>query len=210
MESMIFHSKRLAGGYLKYYSFISCKAGRLPLLIYIHGSGSRGDDLSQVSRIGPLSMCDEGRLPDCILIAPQCHSDSWFDVFDTLLELIDLYRLDGRVDASRVYLVGVSMGAYAAWQLCLSQNDWFAAAVPICGGGMYWNAVRLKDIPIWAFHGILDDVVSPDESVKMVSSINRCGGAAKLTLLPHAEHDAWTEAFENNALWQWLFAQKKG
>lgn len=101
------------------------------------------------------------------------------------------------------------MGAYATWQMCISHPDWFAAAVPVCGGGMYWNAARFKDLPIWAFHGALDDVVFPEESIKMVSAINNSGGNAKLTIFPLDDHNSWDNAFSNDELWQWLFEQKR-
>ena len=76
------------------------------------------------------------------------------------------------------------MGAYATWQICISHPEWVAAAVPVCGGGMYWDAGRLKDIPVWAFHGEKDDVVLCCESQHMTERINLAGGNAKLTLLP--------------------------
>ena len=76
------------------------------------------------------------------------------------------------------------MGAYAAWQLAMTKPDMFAALVPVCGGGMYWNAARLKNIPIRAFHGALDTTVLPEESVHMVAAVNNSGGKAELTVYP--------------------------
>ena len=179
------------------------------MLIYIHGAGSRGDTLSKMAEVGPIKELNSGRNIDAIVIAPQCHGDTWFDLFSVLTEFIDDYKNRENVDESRVYIAGVSMGAYATWQMCLSHPDWFAAAVPVCGGGMYWNAARLKNLPIWAFHGALDNVVFAEESIKMVSAINRNGGNAKLTIFPHDDHNSWDNAFSNNELWQWLFEQKR-
>ena len=100
------------------------------------------------------------------------------------------------------------MGAYATWQMCMSHPNWFAAVVPICGGGMYWNAQRLKNLPIWAFHGALDTVVLPTESQKIVESVNKHGGNAKLTIFENAQHNSWDDAFATDEMWEWLFKQK--
>lgn len=94
------------------------------------------------------------------------------------------------MDQSRVYIIGVSMGAYATWQMCMSHPDWFSAAVPICGGGMYWDAQRLRNLPVWAFHGALDTVVLPSESKKMVDAVNQKGGNAKLTIFEKDGHNS--------------------
>ncbi|MBP3305230.1 MAG: prolyl oligopeptidase family serine peptidase [Oscillospiraceae bacterium] len=126
-----------------------------------------------------------------------------------MTEFIDRYRRSRRVDRDRVYITGVSMGAYAVWQLCISHPDWFAAAVPVCGSGMYWDAARLKKLPVWAFHGGLDNVVYPEESQKMVSAINRNSGCAKLTVFPQDGHNAWDSAFSSDEMWKWLFEQKR-
>lgn len=101
------------------------------------------------------------------------------------------------------------MGAYAAWQVAMSKPNWFAALVPVSGGGMYWNAARLKDLPVWAFHGALDTTVLPEESIHMVKAINNFGGNAKITIFPKDSHDSWTSAYSNDEMWQWLFKQKR-
>lgn len=82
------------------------------------------------------------------------------------------------VDKKRVYLIGASMGAYATWQMAMTRPDIFSAIVPICGGGMCWNAARLKEMGVWAFHGVLDNIVLPEESIKMVNAVNKNGGNA--------------------------------
>ena len=86
----------------------------------------------------------------------------------------------------------------------------FAAIVPICGGGMYWNANRLRHTPVWAFHGEKDKTVFCEESRKMVDAVNKKGGNAKLTVYPDAEHDSWTETYRNPEVFEWLLSQKNG
>ena len=101
------------------------------------------------------------------------------------------------------------MGGYAAWQLAMSLPDLFAAVTPVCGGGMYWNAQRLKNIPIWAFHGKIDTTVLVAESIHMVEAVNANGGHAKLTIYPDAGHNAWDPTFSDPAYWSWILQQRK-
>lgn len=201
--------KTVKNGYFNYLYYNSPSAGRKPLLIHLHGAGNRGDDMSLMDTAGPIGEVNGGRPIDAVVVAPQCHGDTWFELFEQLLEFVEAQVAMDNVDPDRVYLTGVSMGAYAAWQLAMTKPQWFAALVPVCGGGMYWNAGRLYNVPIWAFHGMEDDVVLCRESQKMVDAVNLNGGKAKLTLYPAVRHDSWVPAFADNELWAWLFAQNK-
>lgn len=208
-KSKKFLSRKFPSAYLNYLEHIPSEVyTQHPLVIYIHGAGSRGSDLSEMARIGPLQDPVTGDLANSVIVAPQCYEDSWFDLFYVLTEFIEFNIEREIVDKSRIYIVGVSMGAYATWQMCMSHPTWFSAAVPICGGGMYWNAHRLKDIPVWAFHGALDTVVLPEESKKMVDAVNQKGGNAKLTIFENDNHNSWDSAFATDEMWEWLFKQK--
>ena len=101
------------------------------------------------------------------------------------------------------------MGGYATWQLAMSMPEHFAAILPICGGGMYWNAGRLAKLPVWAFHGAKDTVVFPEESQKMVNAVNKSGGNATLTIYPECDHDSWTNTYSNPKVFAWLLEHKK-
>lgn len=195
---------------LKYLYYSPNTDGNLPLIIYLHGAGSRGTELSQLSHIGPIGELEKGRNIPARIVAPQCCGDTWFELFETLIDFAENMANESGVDKSRIYLTGVSMGAYAAWQLAMTKPDMFAALVPVCGGGMYWNAERLKNMPVWAFHGALDDVVLPEESIKMVRGINKSGGNAKITVFEKADHNAWDPAFALDEMWKWMLSQKRG
>jgi predicted peptidase len=99
------------------------------------------------------------------------------------------------------------MGGYGIWQLAMSMPKFFAAIVPICGGGMYWNAARLVNVPVWAHHGEIDHVVKVEESVKMVEAVNKQGGNAKLTIYPDTDHNSWTPTFSNPEVFDWLLSK---
>lgn len=206
-----YESKRDTGAVMKYVKYVPehRNSGKLPLFIYIHGAGGRGNDLSLVKAIGAMAEFDRGREVDAICIAPQCYAHTWFDIYEFLLEFLESMRNSEEVDQSRVYITGSSMGGYTTWQILQSHPEWFAAAIPVCGGGMYWNAPRLVKIPIWATHGALDTVVYPEETIKMVRAINGCGGNAKITIYPKCDHGAWHLTFASDEVWDWLFSQKR-
>ena len=111
-------------------------------------------------------------------------------------------------DKNHIYGMGVSMGGYTLWQLGMSMPEVFAAIAPVCGGGMYWNAERLKNVPVWAFHGAKDELVYPDESKKMVDKVNECGGNAKLTIYPEFGHNAWDGAYPCRELYEWFLSHE--
>lgn len=204
-----FESSKYSGEYLDYLFYEADNREPLPLLIHLPGAGSRGTNIQllQDSSITKAIRTQDG-VPARVII-PQCRFETWFDYFHVLCEFIETNIKDPAIDQNRVYIMGCSMGGYAAWQLCISHPEWFAAAVPICGGGMYWDAGRLKDIAVWAFHGAKDTTVLCCESEHMVERINQTGGNAKLTIFPEADHNAWDPTHSCQEMWQWLFQQKK-
>ncbi len=180
-----------------------------PLLFFMHGAGTRGNVLANL--MGNAFFVETAKYEDFpfVVAAPLCSEDTWFDMMETLKAWIKEMIALPYVDTERVYLMGNSMGGYASWQLGMSLPEIFAAIVPICGGGMYWNARRLASVPVWAFHGEKDNVVSVEESKKMTAAVNACGGSAKLTLYAENAHDAWTDTYRNPEVFSWLLARKK-
>ena len=180
---------------------------RYPLVIYLHGAGGRGRDLDIIYN-HPFFSDTVDFLDGAVCLAPQCYEDSWFSIFEQLQEFVNHARHWSYVDITRVYLVGASMGGYGTWQLAMARPEWFAAIVPICGGGMYWNAGRLVHMGVWAFHGDEDGCVYPEESKKMVDIIQSGGGSAKLTLYKNTGHNAWTPTFQDKNVWEWLLSHQ--
>ena len=182
---------------------------KYPLLVFLHGAGTRGNDTDKLLQ-NPFFTETGENLSDFIAAAPQCYADNWFDIFEQLYDWICHVINTPGIDRQRCCLMGASMGGYAVWQAAMSHPELYAAIVPICGGGMYWNAARLKDIKIRAFHGSDDRVVYPDESKKMIAAAQRCGCDAKLTIYEGVAHDAWLRVYRDKALFQWLLRQKRG
>ena len=183
--------------------------GKYPMLIHLHGAGGRGNDLNLLKIAGPVFETAGGRELPLIVVAPQCNADTWFMIMEQLLDFIKNIAEMKNTDKTKVYLSGASMGGYACWQVAMTLPELFAAIVPVCGGGMYWNAAKLKKIPVWAFHGALDPTVFVTESINMVNAVNKAGGEAKITVYPKAGHDSWKDTFANDELYEWLLSKKR-
>ena len=181
------------------------KTEKYPLVVYLHGAGGRGRDLDVIVN-HPFFSCTKEHLKGVVSVAPQCYENSWFTIFEQLQRFLEYAISLDYIDKTKVYLVGASMGGYTTWQMAESRPELFAAIIPICGGGMYWNAARLKAMGVWAFHGDSDLVVFPEESKKMVDKINEAGGNAKLTIYKNTPHNAWTPTFEDAKVWEWLLS----
>ena len=183
---------------------------RWPLILFLHGAGERGDDLEKVKKHGPPKIVETRRDFPFIVVSPQCPEGVWWTAkTETLINLLDEIVARYDVDTERVYLTGLSMGGYGSWALASEYPDRFAAVVPICGGGNRMMSLTLKDVPIWAFHGAKDSVVPLKESKEMVDAINARGGSAKLTVYPDANHDSWTQTYDNQELYDWLLQYRR-
>ena len=192
-------------------------AKRWPLMLFLHGAGERGSDVWKVATHGPPKLITQHRDFPFIVVSPQCpEGQIWSD--DVLLGLLDELLATYSVDASRVYLTGLSMGGYGTWSLGLGHPERFAAIAPICGGGELINvllasgtkAQALKTLGVWAFHGGKDPVVPLDESKRMVEALKKAGVPdVKLTVYPEAGHDSWTETYNNPEFYDWLLKHRR-
>ena len=183
--------------------------GKITYLVNLHGAGSRGENTEKLRTNPYFKICAKHKNFPFITVAPLCSENTWFDMFESLKELVYHILQSGYADSKRVYGIGVSMGGYGIWQLGMSLPNVFAAIVPICGGGMYWNAGRLKDTPVWAFHGGADECVKCSESRKMVDAVNKNGGNARLTVYPENAHDSWSDTYKNYEVFEWLLSNTK-
>lgn len=181
-------------------------AKSVPLVIFLHGSGERGDDLQQVAKWGPPQMIAQGKSFDAIMVSPQCDSGKRWNP-DEIAALADSLAEKYKVDRTRMYLTGLSMGGYGTWATLAKFPKLFAAGIPICGGGDPGQAEILKSIPIWAFHGDKDDAVPVEKTKEMIEAINKVGGKAKMTIYEGVGHQSWSQTYDNPEVFQWLFEQ---
>lgn len=181
---------------------------RWPLLIFLHGSGERGDDLARVKLHGPPQLVEQGRKFPFILVSPQAPlQEGWEE--NSMYALLGHLKKTYRVDPSRVSLTGLSMGGYGAWALAMAHPEEFAAIAPVCGGGDSSRAWRLRHVPVWNFHGAKDDVVLPEMSERMVTAARRYNPNVRYTIFPEANHNSWDSAYGNDSLYDWILSQRR-
>lgn len=183
------------------------KEKKWPVLVFLHGSGERGDNLDLVKVHGPPMLIAKGQDLPFIVVSPQCPTEQFWNPH-LLKRMLDEVVSKNRADESRIYLTGLSMGGYGAWDWAQLEPKRFAAIVPICGGGNRLFARRLRNIPVWVFHGAKDTGVPLVASTEMVDAIKEAGGNPKLTVYPELEHDCWTVTYDNPELYKWLLEQK--
>ncbi len=176
-----------------------------PLILFLHGMGERGDDLELVKVHGLPKRIEHGDDFPFIIVSPQCPDGSnWQLQAAGLVKFLDDIAANYRVDENRVYLTGLSMGGYGTWHLAMQNPQRFAAIAPICGGGDAANVCRIKDVPVWNFHGEKDSTVTIERSHLMVDALKDCSGNVRFTIYPDAEHDSWTETYKNPELYDWF------
>ena len=186
------------------------KTEKAPLLVFLHGGGESGDDVEKVKKNGPPMLIEQGQNFPFYVLSPQNPYEKGFWDDRAINELSNQNNKKYPIDENRVYLAGLSRGGYGAWRLAINFPEKFAAMVVICGASAPDNyAGWIKDIPIWVFHGEKDKNVPVSESITMVNELKKEGANVKLTLYPEAEHDSWTETFNNAEVFEWLLSHKK-
>jgi predicted peptidase len=179
-----------------------------PLLLFLHGAGESGSDLEKVKVHGPPKLVEQKKDLPFIIVSPQSPGRGWNS--DNLNALLDDVVAHHKVDKDRIYLTGLSMGGFGTWALAAAHPEKFAAIVPICGGGNTADAKKLKDLPVWVFHGAKDTTVRPSASEAMVKALKEAGAKeVKFTLYPDAGHDSWTETYNNPEVYEWLLKHKR-
>lgn len=185
-------------------------AKRWPLILFLHGAGERGSDVKLVAVHGPPKQVAAGQDLPFIVVSPQCPADDWWSN-DVLNALLDHVIATCGVDAERVYLTGLSLGGRGTWMLATEYPQRFAAIAPICGWGEPFAAFRLKDLPTWIFHGGKDSLVPAGKSREMYRALRGAGNRdVRLTIYPKADHDSWTETYDNPELYEWMLAHRRG
>ncbi len=193
---------------------------KYPVIFFLHGAGERGSDHTTATKIlEPLFTNNADIVRNSIIIVPQCPSDGWWNLDDGGYEkgwlastMRLLYNIEDNYacDTNRIYVMGLSMGGYGTWSVLQRYGDHFAAGVPICGWGDPSLASNMTNIPIWIYHGELDDTVSIDKSEAMYNAITAAGGKKiQFTRLENTSHSAWLEAFADRKLISWMFSQNK-
>ncbi len=217
-------------GTLNYRIYVpaSFSAGKkVPLVLFLHGAGERGDDNLKQLKHGVTNILNfVQKTGEAIVIAPQCPANKrWVEVdwntqthsmpaepslpMKLVLALLEDVLQKYPVDQNKLYVTGVSMGGYGTWDLIQRRPKLVAAAIPICGGGDPALAPMIKNVNIWIFHGGSDTVVPVVRSQNMYTALKACGGHVQYTEYPNVNHDAWTRTYANADVLTWMFKQTR-
>jgi len=191
-----------------YYPEDFNKDDKYPVMFHLHGSGSRGinfENFKDSTILDILRNINNSPLSKGICVFPQCHQDSWFDIFNDLIALAEHIYNEPFVDKKRFNGSGISMGGYGIYQLMMSRPELFNKAIVCCGGGMYWNAGRLKDIKIRIFHGALDQAVYVEEAYRMHHQLKENGADVTLKIYEYLGHNCWDATYSSFDNLEWLF-----
>ena len=202
---------------------------RYPLIIFLHGSGERGTDNEAQLKWGAMHFADPKTMMiyPAYVIAPQCPpGEEWADFsrdrngkipvqsaqttpMRLVIELIREMKATLPIDANRIYITGLSMGAFGTFDALARYPDLFAAAVPVCGGGDTSQASVFAHVPIWIFHGAEDPAVDATLSIQMADALTKAGAHPGLTIYPEVGHFSWLGAYADPHMMEWMFRQHK-
>lgn len=209
--------------------------GSYPVLFFLHGAGERGNDnQKQLVHGAKLFLEDSIRTAfPAIVVFPQCPAESYWSNVDIqsteaggrefyfrtkgkpstamslFLRLVKHIGKHEAVDAQRVYIGGLSMGAMGTFEALRRKPKIFAAAFAICGGDNTANVKKYAHVPLWIFHGEQDNVVPPTHSHVLVTELKRLGASPQASFYPTANHNSWDDAFAEPDLIPWLFSNTK-
>lgn len=207
MEEKVFEGLKYLVCYPKDFS----KDKKHPLVLFLHGAGTRSDVTDKLRNGTSLTNIQKHQDErGYIIVAPLCPEESnWNEQMAVLIRLTETYRELPYIDKQRIHVTGKSMGGYGTWAICTLKPHWFASAMPLCGGGIGGFASSLVDVPIRAFHGLRDTAVDPIESLQMAKAVNLAGGHAELILFAELTHNCWTTVYSDEKNLDWLLSFKK-
>lgn len=202
---------------------------KYPLVIFLHGSGERGNDNEAQLKWGVMNFATDQNmaLHPAIVIAPQCPANMEWSNFsegngtelkllptpskpmELLMELIHQLIKNLPVDTNRIYITGLSMGGFGTYDAIERYPHLFAAAVPVCGGGDVSRAATIAHIPMWIFLGSEDAAVNPLYSLNMLEALTKDGAHPGFTQYPEVGHFSWLGAYSDPHMIEWMFRQHK-
>ena len=220
-------------GVMPYRLFRPVAPGRLPLVLYLHGSGGLGNDNEKQMGLGNIFGTRVWALPEnqksfpCYVVVPQT-SDGWVrygapsgsdsvshavaglgDGARLALQIVDALCKEFPIDERRIYVTGQSLGGSGVWHMTAHRPGFFAAAAPCCGTQTAESPAASLATPIWNFHGDADESVPVGLSRDRIAALRHAGGHPLYTEYPGVGHNVWQWAYTEPALLRWVFAQRR-
>lgn len=208
--------------------------GKLPLVVYLHGSGGMGvDNLKQLG-LGNVFGTRVWLLPEnqkrfpCYVVVPQTdrgwvqydftnEGDGFAKILPGLgdgarlaLEIIAALQREFSIDERRIYVTGQSMGGSGTWHMTAQRPELFAAAVACCAAETNEDALASLGTPVWNFHGDADKNVPVELSRDRIAKLRKAGGHPIYTEYAQVEHNVWEWAYTEPELVKWVFSHRRG
>lgn len=180
-----------------------------PLIIFLHGASLCGNNLERVKRYGPLHAISMGRSIDAYVVAPQNPGGSWNP--RKVMNVVDYVEKECKIDTTRVYVIGMSLGGYGTTDVTATYPDRIAAAVSICGGATVKDYSGLVKVPMWIIHGTGDRAVSVTENDRVVEAVNKAreeGDSVRLTYdrINGMDHSRPARLLYSSQIYDWLMS----
>jgi predicted peptidase len=177
-----------------------------PVIIFLHGSSLCGTNLNKVKRYGTIDAIEKGHEIDAYVIAPQNPGGAWKP--EKVMRVVEWAQQNYKVDANRIYVLGMSLGGYGTLDMCAAYPDKIAAAMAFCGGSTSSNYSGLSKVPLWIVHGTADAAVSVSQSDKVVNGIKASGDNSRLIYnrVPGMNHSRPARYFYLKESYDWLMS----
>jgi predicted peptidase len=189
-----------------------------PVILFLHGAGETkgGQKMPVEQGIGPHIKRNEKAFPAFVVI-PQSEKRTWqadSDDGKRAMAVLDATMKEYKIDATRQYLTGLSMGGYGTWSHAAAYADRWACFAPVCGGvrtaaDVTATAEKVKDIPCWCWHGDQDTAVKVEKSRELIEAMKKAGAKPRYTELAYVGHNSWDAAYATPELTEWMMKQKK-
>jgi len=185
-----------------------------PLVVFLHGAGERGDSLAPVLPYnGTYEFMETASDHTYFMLIPQAPAYTWWTdspLKQRVVELVSATQGQFSIDPDRIYIAGLSMGAFGMWEIVSDNPDLFAAAISVCGGlSRNRDASLIAHIPFQVFHGSEDSIVPVTESRLTVEALREANANVEYTEYEGADHWIWVRTYTNPDVIEWLFDQTK-
>jgi dienelactone hydrolase len=208
-------------GYLEYLpQGYKDNTNRYPVVISLHGIKEKGNSLSDVSRVANVGLpkyVKYGQQYPFILISPQLKTSMARWTGSYVMQVLDHIKKKLRIDETRIYLTGLSLGGGGVWSVISANPETFAAILPVCSGYNTLSAaadIAREDVPVWAFHGDKDGTVSYTVTQKMINALNgtspKPSPLAKFTIFPGMSHIIWDKVYKQTTALEWMLGFRNG